>query len=285
MKAEGLDYDQRMERLEKLEYPKPLRDFVYATFNAFADLHPWVGEENIRPKSIAREMFEGFRSFSDYVHEYDLERAEGLLLRHLNSVYKVLSQTVPDGVKNDEVREMEIYLRDMLRGVDSSLLDEWEKMRDPNYRPADGAGADLRPPGADEPPDITRDAKAFTATIRTRLFAFLRAWLIADDETALAGIDSPRGRATAAPWAVDRLRTARDTYRVEHGQLRLDPEARNLRHTYVQPGDDQTRWRVQQMLVDTNELNDWVLEVDVDLAASREVGVPVLQLLRFGALV
>jgi len=77
MKAEGLDYDQRMEQMEKLEYPKPLRDFVYSTFNAFADRHPWVGEENIRPKSIAREMFEGFRSFSDYVQEYDLERAEG----------------------------------------------------------------------------------------------------------------------------------------------------------------------------------------------------------------
>ncbi len=146
MKAEGLDYDQRMEELEKLEYPKPLRDFVYSTFNAFADRHPWVGEENIRPKSIAREMFEGFRSFSDYVQEYDLERAEGLLLRHLNSVYKVLSQTVPDGVKTDTVREMELYLRDMLRGVDSSLLDEWERMRDPSYRPLGTGGADLRPP-------------------------------------------------------------------------------------------------------------------------------------------
>jgi hypothetical protein len=98
MKADGVEYEQRMEELEKLEYPKPLRDFVYETFNAFADRHPWVGEENIRPKSIAREMFEGFRSFSDYVQEYDLERVEGLLLRHLHSVYKVLSQTVPDTV-------------------------------------------------------------------------------------------------------------------------------------------------------------------------------------------
>ena len=159
MKAEGLDYDQRMEQLEKLEYPKPMRDFVYGTFNAFADRHPWVGEENIRPKSIAREMFEGFRSFSDYVQEYDLERAEGLLLRHLNSVYKVLGQTVPDGVKTDTVREMELYLRDMLRGVDSSLLDEWERMRDPDYRPLGTGGAELRPPRPEEPPDVTRDVE------------------------------------------------------------------------------------------------------------------------------
>ena len=99
MKADGMEYDQRMEELEKLEYPKPLRDFVYDTFNAFADRHPWVGEENIRPKSIAREMFETYKSFAEYVLEYDLERSEGLLLRHLNSVYKVLSQTVPDAVQ------------------------------------------------------------------------------------------------------------------------------------------------------------------------------------------
>ena len=156
-------------------------------------------------------------------------------------------------------------------------------MRDPNYRPVDGGGADLRPPGAEEPPDITRDTKGFTAAIRTRLFAFLRAWLIADDEAALSGIDVPADAAGAA-WTADRLRGARDAYRVEHGQLRLDPEARNLRHTYVQASDDRTRWRVQQMLIDPNELNDWVLEVDVDLAASREVGGPVIQVLRLGSL-
>ena len=105
MKAAGLDYDERMEELEKLEYPKPQREFIYETFNAFADRHPWVGEENIRPKSIAREMFEAFRSFSDYIHDYDLQRAEGVLLRHLNSVYKVLSQTVPDAAKRRAPRD------------------------------------------------------------------------------------------------------------------------------------------------------------------------------------
>ena len=167
MKADGIEYDQRMEELEKLEYPKPLRDFVYETFNAFADRHPWVGEENIRPKSIAREMFENFRSFAEYVLDYELQRSEGLLLRHLNSVYKVLSQTVPDGVKNDEVREMELYLRTLLRQVDSSLEEEWERMRDPGVPGAGrgaGGGADLRPPGAEAAlADITRDTKAFTA--------------------------------------------------------------------------------------------------------------------------
>jgi hypothetical protein len=235
MKADGLDYDQRMEKLEKLEYPKPQRDFIYGTFNAFAGRHPWVGEEDIRPKSIAREMFEGFRSFSEYVQEYDIERAEGLLLRHLNSVYKVLSQTVPDGVKTDMVRETELYLRDMLRGIDSSLLDEWEKMRDGNYRPSAG-GEGVRPPKPEEPPDITRDAKAFTAAIRTRVFAFLRAWSIGDDRAALGAIDSPND-GNGEAWTTARLRAARESYRVEHASLRRVAGGRA-----ALPGPDQARF-------------------------------------------
>ena len=284
MKAEGLDYDQRMEQLEKLEYPKPLRDFIYGTFNAFADRHPWVGEENIRPKSIAREMFEGFRSFSDYVQEYDLERAEGLLLRHLNSVYKVLSQTVPDTVKTGTVLEMELYLRDMLRQVDSSLLDEWERMRDPHYRPRGAPGEEMRPPRPEGPEDVTRDPKAFTAAVRTRIFAFLRAWSIGDDEAALQVMDSPHD-GEGEPWTPERLRGAREGHRVEHSGLRLDPEARNLRHTHARPSAEGAIWRVQQMLVDPEGLNDWVAEVEADIPASREAAEPVLRLLRLGPLV
>ena len=287
MRAEGLDYDQRMAELEKLEYPKPLRDFVYTTFNNFADRHPWVGEENIRPKSIAREMFEEFRSFTEYVLDYELQRVEGLLLRHLNSVYKVLSQTVPDGVKTDAVLEMEVYLRTLLRQVDSSLADEWERMRDPDYRPPEMAargGEALRPPGADEAErDITRDTKAFTATVRTRVFTFLRAWSIADFGAALAAVDRPDD-ADGETWTADRLRSALDAYRVEHDRLRLDPEARNVRHTYVEPADDGTTWRVQQMLVDPEMHNDWVADFEVDLAASREALQPVLRLRRLGGL-
>jgi superfamily II RNA helicase len=284
MKAEGLEYDQRMEELEKLEHPKPLRDFVYSTFNAFADRHPWVGEENIRPKSIAREMFEGFRSFSDYVQEYDLERAEGLLLRHLNGVYKVLSQTVPDGEKTDAIREMELYLRDMLRAVDSSLLEEWERMRGAEHAPARPEGEETRSPGAEEAPDVTRDTVAFTAAVRTRAFSFLRAWSIGKDEAAMDAIDAP-GDAEGQPWTPERLRAAREAHAAEHGGLRLDPEARNLRHTHVSPSEDGAGWLVQQMLVDTQGLNDWVLELAVDIASSRELGEPVLKLLRLGSLV
>jgi len=283
MKAEGIEYDERMARLEELEYPKPNREFIYSTFNAFADKHPWVGQENIRPKSIAREMFESFRSFSDYIRDYELQRSEGLLLRHLNGVFKVLAQTVPDAAKNEQVGEMELYLASMIRQVDSSLLDEWEKMRDPSYQRAEAK--EIRPPGAEEAEqDITRDAKAFTAAIRNRVFTFLRGLVIGDFEQAIAHLDSPQDP-DGQPWTADRLRAALDAYHAEHERICLDPNARNLRHTYVIPSDDKRTWRVQQMLVDPEEHNDWVAEFEVDLAASRTAKEPVLRLRRISRLV
>jgi hypothetical protein len=287
MKADGVEYDKRMEELEKLEYPKPLSDFVYTTFNAFADRHPWVGEENIRPKSIAREMFEQFRSFAEYVMDYEIQRSEGLLLRHLSSVYKVLSQTVPDMAKTGEVLEMEEYLHTLLRNVDSSLADEWERMKDPNYRPFEAQirrGQELRPPGAAEAEaDCTRDTKRFTAAIRTRVFTFLRAWSIGDFAAALSAIDVHTDDLDEA-WTPERLQGVLEGYRAEHGQLRLDPEARNLRHTHISPAPEAEKWRVEQVLVDPEMHNDWVADFEVDLAASREARQPVLRLTRIGAL-
>lgn len=283
MKMQGIEYEERMEELEKLEYPKPKREFVYSTFNAFADRHPWVGQENIRPKSIAREMFEQFRSFADYIKDYELQRAEGLLLRHLSSVHKVLAQTVPDAAKTDVVREMELYLATMIRQVDSSLLEEWERMRDPNYRPRE-AQAEVRPPGAEEAArDVTRDTKGFTAAIRNRVFTFLRGLVIGDLEQALAGLDSAI-RPEGGSWTANDLRTAMEAFHAEHEYICLDPNARNARHTYVTPSEDKRTWRVQQMLVDPEEHNDWVAEFEVDLAASRESGQPVMHLRKVGAL-
>jgi hypothetical protein len=296
MKADGVEYEQRMEELDKIEYPKPLRDFIYDTFNAFADRHPWVGEENIRPKSIAREMFEQFQSFAEYVRDYELQRSEGLLLRHLHGVYKVLSQTVPDALKNDEVREMEWYLRTLLRTVDSSLEEEWSRMRDPNYQPL-GSGAaaiDRRPPGTnDAAHDIVADTKAFIAAIRTRIFTFLRGWSRADADAAVQALRAPAPRAEVKPtqtgasseserWTDERLRAALDDYRREHTSLRFDPEARNLRHTHVTTAADGDAWRVEQVLVDPEEHNDWSAEFEIDLAASRQANEPVLTLRRIG---
>jgi len=283
MKFEGIEYDQRMEELEKLEYPKPNRELVYSTFNAFADKHPWVGQENIRPKSIAREMFESFRSFSDYIRDYELQRAEGVLLRYISRVHKVMTQTIPDAAKNDTVREMELYLGAMIRQIDSSLLDEWEKLRDPSYQRDETK--EVRPPGAEEADrDITRDAKAFTAAIRHRVFSFLRGLVIADYEQALTHLQSPNDPG-GQPWTPERLKQLGEAYEAEHGYISLDPNARNVRHTYVTPAEDQQSWRVQQMLVDKDEHNDWVVEFTVNLAESRKSGEPHLSLARMGTLV
>jgi hypothetical protein len=282
MKAEGIEYDKRMEELEKCEYPKPNREFVYSTFNAFAARHPWVGEENIRLKSIAREMFEEFRSFADYIKLYELQRAEGVLLRHLNSVFKVLAQTVPASAKNDQLREMGIYLGTMIRQVDSSLLDEWEKMRDPNYQRAEAK--EIRPPGAEEAAaDITRDVRNFTAAIRNRIFTFLRGLVMEDYEAAIASLDSTND-ADGQPWTTARLQQALDEFYAEHERICLDPNARNARHTYVIPSDDKKSWRVQQMLVDPEGHNDWAAEFDVDLGESRKLGKPTLRLRQIGPL-
>ena len=283
MKMAGVEYDKRIEELEKLEYPKPNREFVYSTFNAFADKHPWVGQENIRPKSIAREMFENFRSFSDYIRDYELQRAEGVLLRHLNSVYKVLSQTVPDAAKTDAVREMELYLATMIRQIDSSLLDEWEKMRNPNYLRAEAK--EVRPPGAEAADaDITRDVKAFTALIRNQIFTFLRGLVIEDFAEAIAHLSSPNDTG-GQPWTPERFKQSLDAFYVDHERICLDPNARNARHTYVTPSEDKKKtWRVQQMLVDPEEHNDWVAEFEVDLTESRKAEEPRLVLGRIGSL-
>ena len=283
MKADGLDYDARMEELEKLEYPKPEREFIYTTFNAFAARHPWVGQENIRPKSVAREMFEQYRSFADTVKVYELQRSEGVLLRYLSSVHKVLMQTVPDGAKDDTLREMEIYLGALIRQVDSSLLDEWEKMRDPSYRPDAPAQEELRPPGAQEAlADITHDAKRFLALIRDRIFAFLRQAINGDAAGALALLGN---EGEPAPQEAAALTRAIEAHRETRGRIRLDPEARNLRHTHTRPTEtDEGRpvLRIEQMLIDPDEINDWVALFEADPERSRAAGVPVLRWVRLG---
>jgi len=285
LKAQGAEYMERVQELDKLEHPKPLRDFIYSTFNAFAERHPWVGQENIRPKSIAREMYENLRSFEDYVRDYNLQRVEGLLLRHLNSVHKVLCQTVPDTAKTPEAREMELYFRLMIRQVDSSLLEEWERMRDPRYLPRDArARAQARVPVFEETAgDVTKNREVFEALVRNRIFEFLRSLARSRFEEALQALDL-RESGEGAPWTPELLRERMEHYLAERERLLLDPEARSRKHTYVRPSEEVREWVVQQMLVDPEGINDWVAEFRVDLEASRREQRPVTQLLRLGPL-
>jgi superfamily II RNA helicase len=289
MKLEGMDYMERMEELEKLEYPKPRRDFIYSTFNQFAASHPWVGEENIRPKSIAREMYENFRSFADYIKDYELQRAEGLLLRHLGSVYKVLVQTVPETAKTEAVREMELYFGAMIRQVDSSLLEEWNRLRAPTGAlPGVDAAASPTPSAPGKPADaqaeeadITSDPKTFTMQVRTAIFSFLRALAGGDHEAGLALLDSLEDELRQA-WTAKALAEAIANYHVDHERVCFEPEARNLRHTHLKVAEDRQSWRVAQTLVDPEGLNDWSADFLISLSRSRETGQPSLQLLRLG---
>lgn len=282
LKAEGVEYDQRMVELDAVEYPKPHREFIYDTFNAFAAAHPWVGETNIQPKSIAREMFERWLSFADYIRDLDLQRSEGVLLRHLSSVYKTLAQTVPDSAKTEAVLEMETYLAQMILQVDSSLLEEWERMRDPDYRPPEEAAGATATPKFAGPRDITRDRRQFTAKVRTALFDRVRAVAGGAWEEALAGLASPDD-IDGNPWTADRLAELFEPYFAEHERIRLDPDARNTKHTYIREESD--RWIVQQVLVDTQDLNDWSLTFAIDLPETRDRSEIVLRLLAVGPVV
>ena len=282
MKMEGIEYDQRMEELEKLEYPKPNREFIYSTFNAFADsIRGWARRTSARNPSRARCSRSSARS-PITSSDYELQRAEGVLLRHLNSVFKVLAQTVPDAAKNDQVREMELYLGTMIRQVDSSLLDEWEKMRDPNYQPGRKQGsAPARRGGSrgrhharhqgfhrrDPQPHFHFPARTGDRRFRTSPRAIsIHRWT----PTASRG----RRRDCSSRWTPTTPSTS----------ICLDPNARNVRHTYV------TARRGQKNLARAADArgpggdNDWVAEFEVDLAESRKSGEPFLRLRRIGSL-
>ncbi|MDB4282299.1 DUF3516 domain-containing protein, partial [Akkermansiaceae bacterium] len=180
MKADGMEYDDRMEALDEVEHPKPGKDFIYDTYNTFVLLNPWAKEAGVRPKSIVREMFEAWLSFEDYVKIYGLERSEAVLLRHLSEVYKVLVQTVPPALKTEEVEEAESFLEGMLRNVDSSLIDEWEKLRNPDAEPTE----------KEEVPQkavpFTRKKREFERALRRTVFDFVKMLSREDYESALA---------------------------------------------------------------------------------------------------
>lgn len=284
MKMEGIEYDQRIEELEKLEYPKPNREFIYTTFNEFSALHPWVGQDNIRPKSIAREMYENFHSFADYIREYDLHRGEGILLRYLFDVFKALVQTVPQYAKNEEIEAMQVYLGTLVRDVDSSLLDEWEKMRNPAWISAAEVTAESSavPEAAERFPDPVKNAKAFNILLRNEIFRLVRALASRDLETALSLLAPANSEVDSEPWTAGRLEDVLKEYFASgHDRIRTDPPARAPKHLHLEKSEGGF-YRVQQVLVDTADSNDWVLDLTLDLNASRETGRPVLHLLRIG---
>jgi superfamily II RNA helicase len=279
-KAAGIPYEERMAKLEEIEHPKPLREFLYETFNTFAAAHPWVEQENIRPKSIAREMFERYMSFSDYIRDYGLERSEGLLLRHLMQAWKVLAQTVPDNAKSPEVVEMEDYFRELIRGIDSSLLDEWERLRNPEFVAAESGDKPDRPASF----DITRDAAAFRRLVRTAILGFLQDTASRDWEGARFRFAPESEPGNEAVHLAESRRIEKEfaAYFDARGRFRLDPEGRNTKHTQIQElsaegGGRNSEWQIAQVLADTEEQNDWEARFEVSLDESRKQNRPVVK--------
>jgi len=234
MKEDGVEYDDRMDALEEVEHPKPGKDFIYQTYNDFVLENPWAKEAGVRPKSIAREMFENWDSFEDYVKNYGLERSEAILLRHLSEVYKVLVQTVPPALKTEELEEAEGYFSEMLKSVDSSLIDEWEKLKDPE-------GVFEKEAEVKKEVPFTRRKAEFERAVRHAVFDFVKALSHENWEVAAS-----LGSGQAAE-----IRSTMDGYFQEHGYLRLDPEARSTKH-FHRRGDE-----IEQVLVDEEGLNDW----------------------------
>jgi superfamily II RNA helicase len=273
LKAEGVPYEERMEKLEAIEHPKPLRDFLYDTFNTFAAAHPWVQQENVRPKSIAREMFERYLSFSDYVRDYGLERSEGLLLRHLSQVWKVLSQTVPESAKTEEVVEMEDYFRELIRGIDSSLLEEWERLRNPEFVATETADKPARPATF----DITRDQAVFRRLVRAAIFGFLQEVAARNWEGAAIRISNGDEAGEAIAAKARQLENEFLPYFDANGRFRLDPEARSTKHTHWAEDSAAGGIEVAQMLIDPDERNDWEARFSISLIESRAANQAVVR--------
>jgi hypothetical protein len=276
MRAAGVPYEERMEKLEEVEHPKPLREFLYERFNAFKAAHPWVEQENVRPKSIAREMFERYQSFADYVREYGLERSEGLLLRHLAQTWKVLAQTVPDAVKTEPVVEMEEYFRELIRGIDSSLLEEWERLRNPEWVAAEATDKPARPQSY----DLLRDRAAFGRLLRGAVLGFLQDVAARDWEAAAARVDPalppegerPEGSLTGL---ARRIEEAFRPYFEARGRFRLDPEGRAAKHLHLDETSE--TWSLAQVLVDPDDQNDWEVRLRLAPAACRAQSRVVLE--------
>jgi hypothetical protein len=281
LKMQGVEYDQRMEALEKVEHPKPLRELTYDLFDAYRLVHPWAADHNIAPKSVARDLYEQAMDFTEYVAHYKVARSEGLLLRYLTDAYKGLAQSVPEDYRSDAVVELTEWLGELVRQVDSSLLDEWERLRHPDE--ADGAGADAAGAVADgieglaaQPisaiggaPPVTRNARAFRVMVRNQ--AFRRIELLATKRWEdLGDLDGESG------WTTEHWFVEATPYFDEHGRLGSGPDARRGELFQV---DEEAggigRWLVRQVLDDPEGHHDWVLELEIDLAASDELGAAV----------
>ena len=255
LKAEGMAFEERQEELEKVDYPKPHADFLYDALTEFRSHHPWVGGDTVHPKGIAREMIVEHASFREYVREYGMERSEGLLLRYLTEVYKVLMQTVPREAKTEDLEEIEAFFGATIREVDSSLLDEWERMKSGAILAARPQDLDLLPEGTSQ---LAADPRALRILVQNRTFELLRA--MAYDQS-LRELLSDEDEKKARAFRTRILETL--------GVIRVDPEARRKEYFKFDP----ERGTVEQVLLDAEGVSESSLRLTVDVDAWKNGAV------------
>jgi hypothetical protein len=262
-----VEYEERMTRLEQVTWPRPCADRIDALFEAFATGHPWVSGESIAPKSIARDMFERYMSFDDYVRELGLQRMEGVLLRYLNTAYKTLLQTVPQEVKTEDIHDIEAFLRTTLERVDDSLIREWERL----------AGVAPVEEAEEKPVDISSDPRAFRARVRSELHHVVRALAAGDFEGAERAVRHP----SEDPWPASRFAAEVEAFTEAHGALRFDHSARLTEHTsFEETGPHQ--WRVAQTLVGRDGATLTALQGFIDLRPDTNPTGPLIAVWHLG---
>ncbi len=272
MKAEGIEYEERMELLEDVTWPKPLAELLEQEFETFAASQPWVRDFALSPKSVVRDLWEKAFTFAEFVAYYQLGRSEGLVLRYLSDAYRAARQTIPDDARTPELQDVVDWLGEIVRQTDSSLLEEWEALTNPVVEPVEttsrDGGLDTRPPAAAQPA-VTSNARAFAILVRNELWRRVRlAALQRDDE--LVALDPDAG------WPA-----ALDAYYADHDEIRTDADARSARMVQIdeRPAGEPGTWRVRQVLADPAGDGDWGITASVDLEASADQGAPVLRVL------
>jgi hypothetical protein len=253
-------------------HPKPAEEFLRASFAFFCERHPWLAEEPLRPKSVAREMWEGYEDFDHYVRRYGIQRSEGLLLRYLSQFHNALVQSLPEAARNDELWDAIGFFRAMLARVDSSLVEEWEeRMRPGESRPD-------RPAPAPQPYDLARHPRALAARVRGELHQLVRALSARDWEAAVACVSpDPDDR-----WDEARFEQALVPFFAEHERIVFEPRARTADKTVLHQ-EGPRRWRVQQVLCDPSGDDLWHVAGEVDLESERSPAGPIVRVRHIGA--
>jgi superfamily II RNA helicase len=268
MKAEGIEYEARLELLDDVTYPKPLAELLDAAYDMYRRGHPWVADHELAPKSVVRDMYERAMTFTEYVQFYGLSRSEGLVLRYLADAYKALRQTVPEDAKTEELIDLEEWLGELVRQVDSSLIDEWERLRNPGADPAAVAAAA-------EPPAVTRNVRAFRVLVRNALFRRV-------ELAALRRYHELGELGTEDGWDASAWSEALEPYFEEYDDIGTGPEARGPALLVIDQQRD--RWVVRQIFDDPAEDHDWGISAEVDLAASDQAGAAVVRVTEVGPL-